>query len=274
MKQINSNYIRKQFGPAPVFLIAASIIMATTSVSLLHSGGLIPAIPGLGGALYFANEVLRDDVALTPTLSSYDHLHFRNYEGSIYESTASISSKVNTIDKKIKYDYSREVFSGLHGKLLYHETSSSEFAPMIGAGLSPEELEAEAIKGHQFPKEYFLAVRAFSCERKNAIWKTVDEDNFAYNITWKYHPKENGEWWWRSARHFQMTLSNWKNQQMSCDEYYPETSAYFTTETPIKRGDRTGGIIEALPYQSLFGRINLGANTQNAGMDFQPINKR
>ena len=222
--------------------------MATTSVSLLHSGGLIPVIPGLGGALYFANEVLRDDVALTPTLSSYDHLHFRNYEGSIYESTASISSKVNTIDKKIKYDYSREVFSGLHGKLLYHETSSSEFAPMIGAGLSPEELEAEAIKG--------------------------DEDNFAYNITWKYHPKENGEWWWRSARHFQMTLSNWKNQQMSCDEYYPETSAYFTTETPIKRGDRTGGIIEALPYQSLFGRINLGANTKNAGMDFQPINKR
>ena len=67
MKQINSNYIRKQFGPAPVFLIAASIIMATTSVSLLHSGGLIPVIPGLGGALYFANEVLRDDVALTPT---------------------------------------------------------------------------------------------------------------------------------------------------------------------------------------------------------------
>ena len=106
MKQINSNYIRKQFGPAPIFLIAASIIMATTSVSLLHSGGLIPVIPGLGGALYFANEVLRDDVALTPTLSSYDHLHFRNYEGSIYESTASISSKVNTIDKKIKYDWS------------------------------------------------------------------------------------------------------------------------------------------------------------------------
>ena len=97
MKNSNSNYIRKQFGPARVFLIAASIIMATSSVSPLHSQG---QAFGLGGALYFANEVLRDDVALTPTLSSYDHLHFRNYEGSIYESTASISSKVNTIDKK------------------------------------------------------------------------------------------------------------------------------------------------------------------------------
>jgi hypothetical protein len=76
--------------------------MATTSVTLLHSGGLIPSVPGLGAVFYFGNEVLRDDVALTPTLSSYDHLHFRNYEGNIYESTASISSKVNTIDKKNK----------------------------------------------------------------------------------------------------------------------------------------------------------------------------
>jgi hypothetical protein len=80
--------------------------------------------------------------------------------------------------------------------------------------------------------------------------------------------------WWRKERHFQLTLSNWKNQKMSCGEYYPENSAYFTTEKPIKLNEKPGGIIKALPYDSLFGRVNIGANTQNASFIFEPINKR
>jgi hypothetical protein len=277
MKQINSNPIRKQFGPVPIFSIAASIIMAITSVSPLHSRG-----SGLGpgslvaGALYSGNEVLRDDVSLTARLSSFDHLYSREYAGGKYESTASISSLVNATDLtviEVKYEYTREVFAGLHGKLLYHERDTkSAFKTWIGDGPTPEELEAEAQKEKKFPRAYFLAVRAFECT-ENASWKTTQEDHFAYNIAWKYTPKENGEWWWRNERHFQLTLSNWKNQQMSCGESYPENSAYFTTEKPIKKMDRTGGIIKALPYNSLFGRVNIGANTQNASLNFEPINK-
>jgi hypothetical protein len=272
MKNINSNYIRKQFGPAPIFLIAASIIMATSSVTLLHSQG---QAFGLGGVLYLANEVLRDDVLIATRLSSYNHLYIRDYEGGTYESNASISSTVNAMNDEVKHEYAREVFAGLHGKVQYYERdANSPFSPMIGAGKSPEELEAESAKGKKFPREYFLAVRAFSCAMENADWETTHEDNFAHNITWKYQGKENGDWWWRNARHFQMTLSNWKNQQMSCDKFYPENSAFFTTKDPIKNGNKKGGVIEALPYQSLFGRVNLGANTPNASIDFEPINKR
>jgi hypothetical protein len=272
MKNINSNYIRKQFSPAPIFLIAASIIMATSSVTLLHSQG---QAFGLGGVLYLANEVLRDDVLIATRLSSYNHLYIRDYEGGTYESNASISSTVNATNSEVKHEYAREVFAGLHGKVQYYERdANSPFTPMIGAGKSPEELEAESAKGKKFPREYFLAVRAFSCAMENADWETTHEDDFAYNITWKYQGKENGDWWWRNARHFQMTLSNWKNQQMSCDKFYPENSAIFTTKDPIKNGNKKGGIIEALPYQSLFGRVNLGANTPNANIDFEPINKR
>jgi hypothetical protein len=61
---------------------------------------------------------------------------------------------------------------------------------------------------------------------------------------------------------------------MSCGEYYPENSAYFTTEKAIRKMDRTGGVIKALPYDSLFGRVNISANTPNAGFIFEPINKR
>jgi hypothetical protein len=166
MKQINSNYIRKQFGPAPVFLIAASIIMATSSVTLLHSQG---QAFGLGGVLYLANEVLRDDVLITTRLSSYNHLYIRDYEGGTYESNASISSTVNAMNDEVKHEYAREVFAGLHGKVQYYERdANSPFSPMIGAGKSPEELEAESAKGKKFPREYFLAVRAFSCAMENA----------------------------------------------------------------------------------------------------------
>ena len=74
MKQINSNYIRKQFGPAPIFSIAASIIMATASVSPLYSQG--KSI--LAGTLYFGNEALTDNVLLTRKFSSYKRLYQRN----------------------------------------------------------------------------------------------------------------------------------------------------------------------------------------------------
>jgi hypothetical protein len=76
---------------------------------------------------------------------------------------------------------------------------------------------------------------------ENADWLMVDESDFAYNLTWKYTPNENGESWWRKERDFQLTLSNWKNQQMSCREFYLEPSAYFTTGKAIKRGDKAGG---------------------------------
>jgi hypothetical protein len=51
MKQINPNPIRKQFGPVPIFSIAASIIMVTTSVSSLHSqgSGFVVISSGIGG---------------------------------------------------------------------------------------------------------------------------------------------------------------------------------------------------------------------------------
>jgi hypothetical protein len=96
MKQINSNPIKKQFGAVPIFSIAASIIMATTSVSPLHSQGSGLGPGGLGaGALYIVNEVLRDDVLLTARLASYDHLYSREYAGGKYESSAGISSLVD-----------------------------------------------------------------------------------------------------------------------------------------------------------------------------------
>jgi hypothetical protein len=279
MKQINSNPIRKQFGPVPTFSIAASIIMAISSVSLLHSqgqtlGNLFGKGSILGGALFVANEVLRDDVSLTARLESYDYFFLREYEGAIYESNASIQSTVNMLNFEVRYEYAREVYGGLDGMLVFSKRdTTSAFAPMLGAGLSPEELEAEALKRGNFPKEYFLAVRSFGCDMEKANWETVEESNFAYNITWKYTPEANGDWWWRKDRHFQLTLSNWKNQQMSCGEYYPESSAYFTTEKAIRKMDRTGGVIKALPYDSLFGRVNISANTPNAGFIFEPINK-
>ncbi len=275
MKQINSNPIRKQFGPVAIVSIAASIVMVITSVSQLHSQG-----SGLGpgslvaGALYYGNEVLRDDVLLTARLESYDYFFLREYEGAIYESNASIQSTVNMLNFEVRYEYAREVYGGLDGMLVFSKRdTTSAFAPMLGAGLSPEELEAEALKRGNFPKEYFLAVRSFGCDIEKANWETVEESNFAYNITWKYTPEANGDWWWRKDRHFQLTLSNWKNQQMSCGEYYPENSAYFTTEKAIRKMDRTGGVIKALPYDSLFGRVNISANTPNAGFIFEPINK-
>ena len=278
MKQINSNPIRKQFGPVPIFSIAASIIMATTSVSSLHSQGSSLGPDGLvAGTLYIGNEVLRDDVLLTARLASYDHLYSREYAGGKYESSAAIKSLVNAEDltvTEVKYEYVREVSAGLHGKLLYNERdTTSAFKTWIGDGPTPEELEVEAQKGKKFPRAYFLAVRAYEC-KEIANWTTTEEDHFAYNITWKYTPKENGEVWWRKERHFQLTLSNWKNQKMSCGEFYPENSAYFTTTKPIKKKNRKGGIIEAQPYDSLFGRVNIGANTQNASLTFEPINKR
>jgi len=88
MKQINSNYISKQPGSVSILLVVASIIMATSSVTLLHSGGLIPSVPGLGAVFYFGNEVLRDDVLIATRLSSYNHLYIRDYEGETYESNA------------------------------------------------------------------------------------------------------------------------------------------------------------------------------------------
>ena len=250
--------------------------MATTSVSSLHSQGYGLGPGGLAaGALYFGNEVLRDDVSLTARLESYNYLFLREYEGAFYESSAHITSKVNMLDNKVTYEYAREIYSTLDGMIVdYKRDTKSEFAPMLGAGLSIEELEAEAVKGGVFPQEYFLGVRSFSCNMANANWKMTEESDFAYNITWKYTPKENGEVWWRNDRHFQLTLSNWKNQQMSCGEYYPENSAYFTTKFPIRKMDKTGGLIEALPYDSLFGRVNISANTRNAGFIFEPINKR
>lgn len=280
MKQINSNPIRKQFGPVPIFSIAVSIIMATTSVSSLHSQGSgLADLLGRGslvtGALYYGNEVLRDDVLLTARLASYDHLYSREYAGGKYESSAGISSLVDAEDLTvIEYKYVREVSAGLHGKLLYHERdTTSAFKTWIGDGPTPEELEVEAQKEKKFPRAYFLAVRAYEC-KENANWTTTEEDHFAYNIAWKYQGNENGDWWWRDERHFQLTLSNWKNQKMSCGEFYPENSAYFTTKKPIKKKNRKGGIIEAQPYDSLFGRVNIGANTQNASLTFEPINKR
>ncbi len=278
MKQINSNPIRKQFGPVPIFSIAASIIMATTSVSPLHSQGSGLGPGGLvAGTLYIGNEVLRDDVLLTARLASYDHLYSREYAGGKYESSAAIKSLVNAEDltvTEVKYEYVREVSAGLHGKLLYNERdTTSAFKTWIGDGPTPEELEVEAQKGKKFPRAYFLAVRAYEC-KEIANWTTTEEDHFAYNIAWKYQGNENGDWWWRDERHFQLTLSNWKNQKMSCGEFYPENSAYFTTTKPIKKKNRKGGIIEAQPYDSLFGRVNIGANTQNASLTFEPINKR
>lgn len=272
MKQINSNPNKKQFGPVPIFSIAASMIMVVASVSQLHSQGSASLA---AGALYFGNEVLRDDVSLTARLESYNYLFLREYEGAFYESSAYITSKVNMLDNKVTYEYAREVYGTIHGMIaIYARDAKTPFAPMSGGGLSPEELEAEAVKGGVFPQEYFLGVRSFSCNMANANWKMTEESDFAYNITWKYTPKENGEWWWRNDRHFQLTLSNWKNQQMSCGEYYPENSAYFTTKFPIRKMDKTGGLIEALPYDSLVGRVNISANTRNAGFIFEPINKR
>ena len=63
----------------PIFLITASILMATSSVSLLHSKEILVAIPRVGTVFYFGNQVLRNDVALEAGLLSYNHLYIRNY---------------------------------------------------------------------------------------------------------------------------------------------------------------------------------------------------
>ena len=115
MKNINSNYIRKQFGPAPVFLIAASIIMATSSVSPLHSQGKSL----LAGALYFGNEALTDNVLLTRKFSSYNRLYQRKYANSVYNHVCSITSEDNAYNSDIIYTHTRTVNKLVNGRIVY-----------------------------------------------------------------------------------------------------------------------------------------------------------
>lgn len=119
----------------PIFLITASILMATSSVSLLDSKEILVAIPRVGTVFYFGNQVLRNDVALEAGLLSYNHLYIRNYEGGTYKSNTLIGIKINTMNWKIEY-HARELFAGLSGKVAYSERDSDPVVvPMIGVGL-------------------------------------------------------------------------------------------------------------------------------------------
>ena len=161
MKNINSNYIRKQFGPAPIFLIAASIIMATSSVSPLHSQGKSL----LAGALYFGNEALTDNVLLTRKFSSYNRLYQRKYANSVYNHVCSITSTVNAYNSETIYTHTRTVNQLVNGRIVYIEKSNSEFWPTLGVGSQPtNESSIQDEENHSIPKEVPLEVRLSMCQ--------------------------------------------------------------------------------------------------------------
>jgi hypothetical protein len=275
MKQINSNPIRKQFAPVPLFLIAASIIMATTPSLSLHGNKFVDPKLGVPGAvLYFLNEALTDNIALKRTFSGYNKTHQKKYGNGTYTSTFKITSEVNPHTSESIYEWSRTYVEKLNGKNTKDVKSSSEFVPLIGEGSqSPEELEAQAEEEHTFPIKCRLEVRQYFC-RTAPNFETRDTSAFKYRISWKYIPEGDVNLYWRRARHFQMTLSNWRNLGISCDKAYHGDGAVFSTRSAITEGSTLGGEIAAESYQSLFGVVNIDSYTSNCDIAFEAINKR
>ena len=267
MKNITQNYIRKQFGPAPILLIAASIIMATSSVSPLHSQGKSL----LAGALYFGNEALTDNVLLTRKFSSYNRLYQRKYANSVYNHVCSITSEDNAYNSDIIYTHTRTVNQLVNGRIVYIEKSNSEFWPTLGVGSQPtNESSIQDEENHSIPKEVPLEVRLSMCQIA-PDWSEKIISSFGYRITWKYTDKPM--LYWRSRRHFQMTLSNWRNLQISCDEFFKGNGAVFSTKSEISKDTSRGGEITAQSYMSLFGRVNIDAH-DTGDVAFEVINKR
>ena len=190
MKQINSNPIRKQFAPVTLFLIAASIIMAITSVSQLHSQGSRLG-PGslLAGALSFGKEALTDNVLLTRRLSHYSRLYQRKYANSVYNHNCSITSKVNAYNSETIYEHTRTVNRVVNGRIVYIERSSSTFWPTSGVGSQPtNESSLQDEENHRMPKEVPLEVRLSLCQIA-PDWSEKITSSFGYRITWKYTDK-------------------------------------------------------------------------------------
>lgn len=275
MKQINSNPIIKQFATVPIFLIAASSIMANPpSLSLQGNKFLDPKLAIPGAVLYFANEAMADNIVLKRTFSGYNKIHQKKYGNGTYTSTFKITSEVNPQTSESIYEWSRTYVEKLNGKNTKDVKSSSEFVPLIGEGLqSPEELEAQAEEEHTFPIKCRLEVRQFFC-RTAPNFETRDTSSFKYRLSWKYIPEGDVKLYWRRARHFQMTLSNWRNLGISCDKAYHGDGAIFSTRSAITEGSTLGGEIAAESYQSLFGVVNIDSYTSNCDIAFEAINKR
>jgi hypothetical protein len=272
MKQINSNPIRKQFGPVPIFSIAASIIMAITSGSPLHSQGSGQGSGSLvEGALYFGKEALTDNVLLTRKFSHYSRLYQRKYANSVYNHNCSITSKVNAYNSETIYTHTRTVNRVVNGRIVHIERSSSTFWPTSGVSSQPtNESSLQDEENHSMPKEVPLEVRLSMCQIA-PDWSEKITSSFGYRITWKYTDKPM--LYWRNSRHFQMTLSNWRNLQISCDEFFKGNGAVFSTKSEIPKDSDIGGEITAQSYVSLFGLVNIDAH-DTGDVVFEVINKR
>ncbi len=70
-----------------------------------------------------------------------------------------------------------------------------------------------------------------------------------------------------------MTLSNWRNLQISCDEFFKGNGAFFSTKSEIPKDSDLGGEITAESYKSPFGLVNIDAHDKG-DVVFEVINKR
>ena len=142
---------------------------------------------------------------------------------------------------------------------------------MSGVGSQPTiESSLQDQENNSIPKEVPLEVRSSLCQIEPG-WSERIKSSFGYRITWKYTGKP--QLYWRNARHFQMTLSNWRNLKISCDEIYKGTGAVFSTKSEIPKDSDLGGEITAESYKSLFGLVNIDAHDKG-DVVFEVINKR
>ena len=159
----------------------------------------------------------------------------------------------------------------VNGRIVYIEKSNATFWPTSGVGAQPtNESSLQDEEKHSIPKEVPLEVRLSTCQIA-PDWSETIRTSFGYRIKWKYTDKPM--LYWRSSRHFQMTLSNWRNLQISCDEFFKGNGAVFSTKSEISKDTDVGGEITAQSYMSLFGLVNIDAH-DTGDVAFEAINKR
>lgn len=246
-------------------------LVATADLPLRGVDVLNPGALFVGGALYFGKEALTDDVILTRKFSHYNRLYQRKYANSVYNYVCSITSTVNAFDSKTVYAYTRTVNRVADGRIVYKERSESTFWPTSGVGSQPtNESSLQDEENNSMPNEVPLEVRSAMCQIA-PDWSEKITTSFGYRVTWKYTDKPM--LYWRSRRHFQMTLSNWRNLQISCNEFFKGNGAVFSTKSEITKDSDLGGEITAQSYKSLFGLVNLDPH-DTGDVVFEVINKR
>jgi len=246
-------------------------LVATADLPLRGVDVLNPGALFVGGALYFGKEALTDDVILTRKFSHYNRLYQRKYANSVYNYVCSITSTVNAFDSKTVYAYTRTVNRVADGRIVYKERSESTFWPTSGVGSQPtNESSLQDEENNSMPKEVPLEVRSAMCQIA-PDWSEKITTSFGYRVTWKYTDKPM--LYWRSRRHFQMTLSNWRNLQISCNEFFKGNGAVFSTKSEITKDSDLGGEITAQSYKSLFGLVNLDPH-DTGDVVFEVINKQ